>query len=321
MTSHWRKGIVVPASAAAIRRAADILRDGGLVALPTETVYGLAADAARGRAVACIFEVKGRPSFNPLICHVTGREMASRCVEIPSVADRLIDAFWPGPLTLVLPKRPDAPVSDLVGAGLETLAVRAPAHATARQLLFALGRPLAAPSANRSGRISPTTARHVAEDLGEDVDLILDGGACAVGLESTIVGVDAGDGLTLLRPGGVTAEDIAEVAGAPVAPACEGGITAPGQMASHYAPRSGLRLNVRSPGPDDVMIGFGDVPGAFSLSPEGDLVEAAADLFATLREADALAQRRGGDIAVAPIPERGLGVAINDRLRRAAAPR
>lgn len=320
MTSQWRKGIIVPASAAAIRRAADILRDGGLVALPTETVYGLAANAGRGNAVARIFEVKGRPAFNPLICHVTGREMANRCIEIPPVADRLMAAFWPGPLTLVLPKRPDAPVSDLVSAGLDTLAVRAPAHATTRQVLFALDRPVAAPSANRSGRISPTAARHVAEDLGEDVDLILDGGACAVGLESTIVGVEADGGLTLLRPGGVTVADIEDVAGVRVAPAGKGGVTAPGQLASHYAPQSSLRLNARTAEPVEIMIGFGDTPGAFSLSPDGDLVEAATGLFATLREADALAQSEGRTLAVAPIPERGLGVAINDRLRRAATP-
>lgn len=307
----------VAADMAGIARAAGILRAGGLVALPTETVYGLAADAGAPRAVARIFEVKGRPAFNPLICHVPGREAAALLAEIPPLADTLIAAFWPGPLTLVLAKRPGAPVADLVTAGLDTIALRAPSHPAARDLLAAFGGPLAAPSANPSGRISPTTAAHVAADLGDKVDLILEGGACPVGLESSIVGL-VGEDAVLLRPGGLTAEAIEAVIGRPLLRPGDGTVTAPGMLASHYAPRARLRLDATSAGPDELMIGFGAVPGDFSLSETGDVGEAAANLFALLRAADA---RAAAVIAVAPIPESGLGRAINDRLRRAAAPR
>ncbi len=306
---------ILPADAAAIARAASILRAGGLVALPTETVYGLAADAGNAPAVARIFAVKGRPHFNPLICHVPDMDAAAALVEIGPLAARLMEAFWPGPLTLVLPKRDGAPVADLVSAGLDTLAVRAPAHPVARRLLAAFPRPLAAPSANRSGRVSPTTAAHVAADLGAAVDLILDGGACDVGIESTIVAV-ADDTLSLLRPGGIAGEEIARVTGRPLATATPGGVTAPGMLKSHYAPAAPVRLEATEKRPGEVLIGFGPVAGDISLSPTGDLVEAAAKLFAALRRADAASPTA---IAVAPIPDVGLGRAINDRLHRAAA--
>jgi len=308
---------IVPADAAAIARAAAVLRAGGLVALPTETVYGLAADAANATAVARIFAAKGRPHFNPLICHVPDVNAAAELVHIGPLAARLAEAFWPGPLTLVLPKREGAPVADLVGAGLDTLAVRAPAHPVARRLLEAFPRPLAAPSANRSGRVSPTTAAHVAADLGKNVDLILDGGACDVGIESTIVAV-ADDTVSLLRPGGITSEEIARAAGRPLASATPDGVTAPGMLSSHYAPAAPVRLDATGKRAGEFLIGFGPVAGDISLSPTGDLVEAAAGLFAALRRADAAAPAA---IAVAPIPDVGLGRAINDRLRRAAAAR
>lgn len=301
----------------AIERAADILRAGGLVALPTETVYGLAADATQPEAVARIFAVKGRPQFNPVICHVTGRNAAEKLVDISPLADLLIDAFWPGPLTLVLPKLPDAPVADLVTAGLDTLAVRAPAHSVARQLLYAVDRPLAAPSANKSGHVSPTTADHVRQELGDEVDLILDGGPCGIGLESTIVGI-ADNEMQLLRPGSITAEDLEEATGIAPKSRNDSSITAPGQLESHYAPDHPLRLNAKRKQAGEFLIGFGKVAGDISLSKSSNLVEAATNLFAHLRAADRSGAER---IAVAPVPERGLGIAINDRLRRAAAPR
>lgn len=301
----------------ALAAAARLIDDGRLVGLPTETVYGLAADAGNPRAVAALFAAKGRPHFNPLIAHVTGRDMAAQLVDIPAAAGRLMAAFWPGPLTLVLPKRPAAAVADLATAALDTLAVRAPAHAVAQALLARTGRPLVAPSANPSGRLSPTRAQHVVDGLGDKVAMVLDGGPCAVGLESSIVFVGP-DGLQLLRPGGLTAEALAEVAGQPVpaAPA-QAGIRAPGQLSSHYAPAAPVRLDAVTAAPGEVLIGFGPVTGDLTLSAAGDLSEAAANLFQILRQADARADR----IAVAPIPDLGLGIAINDRLRRAAAPR
>ncbi|MBB4212586.1 translation factor SUA5 [Rhodothalassium salexigens DSM 2132] len=300
-----------------IDRAVETLRQGGLVALPTETVYGLAVDASQPRAVAHVFEVKGRPQFNPLICHVAGRDMAGRLVTLSPAADALIAAFWPGPLTLVLPRRADAPVADLVSAGLDTLAVRAPAHSVMRQVLFALDRPVAAPSANPSGRLSPTRADHVADGLGDRVDLIVDGGPCAVGLESTVVEV-RDDAVVVLRHGSITTADLRAVVALPVREREDGDpINAPGQLLSHYAPRAALRLDATEVADDEILIGFGAVAGDLNLSPAGDLEEAATRLFALLREADARADR----IAVAPVPDHGLGRAINDRLRRAAAPR
>ncbi|QPH55758.1 L-threonylcarbamoyladenylate synthase [Pontivivens ytuae] len=297
-----------------ISEAARLLQRGALVAFPTETVYGLGADATNGRAVAGVFAAKGRPAFNPLIAHVADLAMAEGLVSFTPQAHALASAFWPGPLTLVLPRRSDA-VSELASAGLDTLAVRVPAHPVARDLLSAVGRPVAAPSANPSGRISPTTAEHVLDGLDGRIAAVLDGGACEVGLESTIVGWD-GETPVLLRPGGVAVEALEGALGRPLAQHA-GGVNAPGQLSSHYAPEARLRLNVEVPEADELWLRFGDGPSDWSLSPTGDLHEAAARLFALLRAADAASDR----IAVAPIPDTGLGRAINDRLRRAAAPR
>ncbi len=300
-----------------IARAAALLRAGQLVAFPTETVYGLGADARNGAAVASIYATKGRPSFNPLIAHVADVAAARALVVWNDWAEALAAAFWPGPLTLVLPLRADHGVSPLVTAGLATLALRVPAQPCARALLAATGGPVAAPSANPSGRISPTTAAHVATGLGGRIAAILDDGPCAVGVESTIVGL-AGDAPVLLRPGGLAVEEIAAVLGrAVVAREAADPLTAPGQLLSHYAPRASVRLNATRFEAGELSLGFG--PGAFdlNLSETGDLAEAAANLFGHLHRLDARAQ----PIAVAPVSEVGLGLAINDRLRRAAAPR
>ncbi|MBN9589871.1 MAG: threonylcarbamoyl-AMP synthase [Alphaproteobacteria bacterium] len=305
---------VMPANANAIAHAAAYLRAGRLIAFPTETVYGLGADATNGEAVAAIFAAKGRPSFNPLIVHVASLEEAERHVTLPAPARRLASAFWPGALTLVAPRRPDSPLSLLVSAGLETVAIRVPAHPVARALLMAAGRPIAAPSANVSGCISATTAAHVAEGLGEKVDMILDAGAAPMGLESTVIGFD-GENPVLLRPGAIAREEIEAVVGPLAAP--DDAIRSPGQLQSHYAPRASLRLNASAAEAGEVLLGFGNVEAALNLSPRGDLKEAAANLFAMLRTLDA----RSGRIAVSPIPVTGLGEAINDRLERAAAPR
>lgn len=310
--------ILLP-DAAGVARAAAILRRGGLVALPTETVYGLGGDARSDTAVACIFAAKDRPRFNPLIVHVPDLAAAETLAILDARARAVASAFWPGPLTLVLPLRDGAGLSQLVTAGLLTVAVRVPAHPLAQRLLQAFGAPLAAPSANPSGRISPTRAEHVLDGLAHRIDAVLDGGACAVGVESTILGLDGP--AVLLRPGGIPAEVLEQVLGQalPVGGDPEKP-SAPGQMASHYAPYAPLRMNATDAGPDEVLIGFGVVGGELTLSATGDLVEAAAALFQTLRDAD---RRAGGSgrIAVAPVPETGLGRAINDRLRRAAAPR
>ena len=294
------------------------------VALPTETVYGLAADAAHGEAVARIFAAKGRPRFNPLICHVDGLAMARRLAVFDALSERLAGAFWPGPLTLVLPLRPDAPVHPLVTAGLETVALRTP-RGLARAVISGLGRPIAAPSANRSGAISPTTADHVRASLGDAAPLILDGGPAGVGLESTIVRVSDGR-LTCLRPGGLSLDEIARAAGVPVKRHTGGDVTAPGMLASHYAPDMPLRLNATEVKPGEALLAFGpkravgaDKAAAVeNLSVTGDPVEAAANLFAALHRLNASA---ASAIAVEPIPADGLGEAINDRLARAAAPR
>jgi len=300
-----------------IAQAAAILARGGLVALPTETVYGLGADARQGRAVARIFEAKGRPRFNPLIVHVDSAETARRYVAWSAQAEALATAFWPGPLTLVLPLHDDAGLSPLVTAGLDTLAIRVPAHPLARRLLAAFGGPVAAPSANPSGRISPTTAAHVVQGLGDAVDLIVDGGPCGVGLESTIV--DCTGTPELLRAGGVPLHALEACIDAPLAQRTHADVpTSPGQLQSHYAPWGTIRLNVEVPRADEVYLGFGPMQADLNLSPSGDLIEAAARLFACLHELDAKGVER---IAVAPVPMIGLGVAINDRLRRAAAPR
>jgi L-threonylcarbamoyladenylate synthase len=309
MSAIWK------ADARGIARAAGRLRAGGLIAVPTETVYGLAADAADGRAVASVFETKGRPSFNPLIAHVTGPSQASTLARMPDEAWRLADRFWPGPLTLVLERRPDAPLAEIACGGLPTVAMRAPAHEVAQALLEALGRPFVAPSANRSGRISPTLPEHVVEEFSGRVP-VLDGGPCPGGIESTIVALRP-EGPVLLRPGGLAKEAIEEALGRPLLKA-SGGIEAPGMMQSHYAPGSAVRLEAESAQDGEVLLGFGGTKGAaLDLSPKGDLGEAAANLFAFLRRLDGKAPV----IAVAPIPEEGLGLAINDRLRRAAAPR
>ncbi|MFN4170289.1 MAG: L-threonylcarbamoyladenylate synthase [Pseudorhodobacter sp.] len=300
-----------------LARAADLLRAGGLVAFPTETVYGLGGDARDDRAVARIFEAKGRPRFNPLIVHLPDLAAVERVAVLDDRARAVAAAFWPGPLTLVLPLRPDAEISPLVTAGLETVAVRVPAHPVAQGLFRAFGGPLAAPSANPSGRVSPTRAAHVIEGLSGRIAAVVDGGACAVGVESTILGL-AGEPV-LLRPGGVPLEALEAMLG----PVATGGDaakpTAPGQLQSHYAPEAAVRLGVTAAAPGMLLVGFGPVAGQLNLSPGGDLVEAAAALFHLLRDADRLAD--GRIIGFAPIPETGLGRAINDRLRRAAAPR
>ncbi|MFC3078926.1 L-threonylcarbamoyladenylate synthase [Phenylobacterium terrae] len=298
---------------AAIARAAAALRAGDLVILPTETVYGLAADAANPDAVARLYEAKGRPSFNPLIAHVAGLEAAERVAVFDGRARRLAQRFWPGPLTLVLPVRAPAKVSDLARAGLDTVAVRAPAHPIARALLAAFGGPVAAPSANRSGRPSPTTFEAALEETGAAAAAALDGGPCRVGLESTVVSLL--DEPRLLRPGAVTRGEIEAEIGA-LAEAEADARRSPGRLARHYAPNAPVRLNAAAPEPGEAFLGFGSgAPGPFNLSPSGDLREAAANLFAHLRAADATRPRA---IAVAPIPDDGLGEAINDRLRRAA---
>jgi L-threonylcarbamoyladenylate synthase len=311
---------------AAIARAADLLRSGSLVAFPTETVYGLGADATSDDAVAAIYAAKGRPRFNPLIAHVATLRDARRLARFDARATALARRFWPGPLTLVLPRRADCPVSWLASAGLPTLALRIPDHPIALALLRAVDRPVVAPSANRSGRISPTRAADVRRDLGRRVALVLDGGACRVGVESTVIDL-TGARPTLLRPGGIAKSAAEAVLGETLRRVRPGAgdapRTSPGQLASHYAPRARVRLGARSPRPGEAYLGFGGLPpdapaAARDLSPRRDLAEAAANLFAMLRALD-----RGGatTIAVAPIPRRGLGLAINDRLERAAAPR
>ncbi|MBU1212471.1 MAG: threonylcarbamoyl-AMP synthase [Alphaproteobacteria bacterium] len=316
------------ANEGAIAAAARVIEAGGLVALPTETVYGLAADASNGVAVARIFEAKGRPRFNPLIVHVADIAAARSLGRFNEAAEKLAQAFWPGPLTLILRRQPDAPVHDLVTAGLSTLAIRVPAHPVAQALLAACGKPLAAPSANRSGHVSPTTAAHVEADLAGRIDMILDGGSCDVGIESTVIDV-SGDGALVLRPGAIsTAAAAGVLAGLGVVPAIAGHRDAdtpksPGQLASHYAPNARLRLNVTTPEPGEAVLAFGPlVPPhcgpVINLSETADLREAAANLFAALRRLDAEGCR---SIAVFPIPREGLGEAINDRLLRAAAPR
>jgi L-threonylcarbamoyladenylate synthase len=322
---------VLAADRAAIAAAAHCLAAGGLVAFPTETVYGLGADATDSGAVARLYAAKGRPSFNPLIAHVADAAAARVLARFDAAAERLA-AFWPGPLTLVLPKTPACPVADLATAGLDSIALRVPAHAVARDILGAFGGPVVAPSANRSGHVSPTTAAHVAADLAGQIDLIIDGGPTPVGVESTIVAC-LGDRPVVLRPGGLAREAIERVLGEPLAdppnaslqPADQGDPLAPGQLASHYAPKARLRLDAESVRPGEALLAFGPMrfPGAeqastvLNLSSESDIIEAAANLFSHLRALDASG---AAVIAVMPVPHEGLGEAINDRLRRAAAP-
>jgi L-threonylcarbamoyladenylate synthase len=311
--------------------AAALLLAGELVAFPTETVYGLGADATRNTAVAAVFAAKGRPHFNPLICHYPDADAAFGHVEATEMATRLAAAFWPGPLTLVLPRRITCPVALLAGAGLDTLAVRVPAHPVALALLRAVGRPVAAPSANRSGQVSPTTADHVLQGLDGRIAAVVDGGACAVGVESTVLDL-SGPRPFLLRPGGVTAEAIEAVVGpvghgiTPAAAEQSRTLRSPGLLVSHYAPHLPVRLYARAVAADEALLAFGPrLPGAgvtFDLSPAGDTAEAAANLFAGLRWLDAEGARLGlRGIAAMPVPDTGLGAAIQDRLQRAAAPR
>jgi L-threonylcarbamoyladenylate synthase len=324
-----RETRLLTASEAAVAAAAACLQTGGLVAFPTETVYGLGADATNATAIANLYAAKGRPAFNPLIAHVADIEAARAIGRFDATAERLAKAFWPGPLTLVLPKAPECRVADLATAGLDTVAIRVPAHRLAQALLRAVGGPVVAPSANLSGHVSPTTAAHVEADLKGRIDLILDGGAVDVGVESTIVGCF--ETPILLRPGGVPREAIEAVLGAPLArpmaeQADEGRPLAPGMLASHYAPRAAVRLDATSVAAGEVLLAFGPhaLPGAehaaavMNLSASGDLAEAAAHLFGYLRTLDENSARA---IAVMPIPHEGLGEAINDRLRRAAAPK
>lgn len=297
-------------------KAISLWKAGELVAIPTETVYGLAADATNGEAVARIYSTKGRPQFNPLIVHVAYVGMAERYVEWTDEAEKLADAFWPGPLTLVLKRRADCPISELVSAGGDTLAIRCPQHPVAHQLIAAYGEGIAAPSANRSGRVSPTTAQHVREEFGDAV-FVIDGGPCRHGIESTVVDL-SGAAPAILRPGSITRQMLEKVLG-PLGEA-EGGIKSPGQLESHYAPNLAVRLNATTVDADEALLAFGPTPLAgagavLNLSAGGKLHEAAANLFAHLR---ALDDARYKAIAVMPIPEEGLGEAINDRLRRAA---
>ncbi len=314
---------ILPPTPESISAAARYLAQGGLVAFPTETVYGLGADATNAFAVAALYAAKGRPSFNPLIIHVPGEQLAWRFGVPTGAARALAAAFWPGPLTLVLKKQPDAGLADLATAGLDTVAIRVPAHRIALQLIGQAGRPIAAPSANKSGRVSPTAAAHVAADFGDELSIILDGGRTGVGLESTIVDV-TGPRAVLLRPGGVPRAEIERVLGAPLIDAVSDphAPTAPGQLASHYAPNAAVRLDAHKVHPGEALLAFGaplahDGPMA-NLSSRGDLLEAAANLFSMLRALDASGAKA---IAVMPIPHTGLGEAINDRLHRAAAPR
>lgn len=308
---------LLPADKVGVARAANLLRKGHLVAFPTETVYGLGADARNDRAVARVFEAKGRPQFNPLIVHVANLDAARQIAAFGHLADRLADAFWPGPLTLVVPLKPDAAISELVSADLPTIAVRVPQHRLAQELLAEFGGPIAAPSANPSGKVSPTNAEHVMAGLIGRIAAVIDGGNCGVGVESTIVGCD--ETATLLRPGGLPVEAIERCLRQPLAMVGERTVpNAPGQLASHYAPDALLRLNAVNREAGETLLGFGPVDSELNLSPSGDLVEAAANLFRHLRSFD---NAQATNIAVSPIPNHGLGRAINDRLQKAAAPR
>jgi L-threonylcarbamoyladenylate synthase len=297
-----------------ISEAVAALRAGRLVILPTETVYGLAADAGNDRAVAGIYQAKGRPSFNPLIAHVADSEAAQRVAVFDERAIKLATVFWPGPLTIVAPARERGGVCELARAGLDTVAVRVPGHRMARELLTAFGGPIVAPSANRSGRPSPTSFQHAMAETGDAAGAALDGGDCTIGLESTVVSALPGEPLRLLRPGAVTREQIEAVAG-PLAEADADAKRSPGRLARHYAPDALVRLNATDTRPGEVLIGFGAIDGELNLSPSGDLAEAAANLFRLLRAADRLGPIT---IAIAPVPLTGLGEAINDRLIRAA---
>lgn len=314
--NHASHTLVLADDAAGIAEGARLLREGGLVAVPTETVYGLAARADRDASVAAIYRAKGRPSFNPLIVHVADVGAGQALATFDERALALAARFWPGPLTMVLPLREGAPVAAAVTAGLPTVALRCPAHAVMRAVIAETGLPLAAPSANASGGVSPTQAGHVLATLAGRIDALIDSGPCMAGLESTIVAL-RGDGTwQLLRPGPISADALAEVLGCASQPVISHAIEAPGQLASHYAPGKPVRLDAMTAEPDEFHIGFGPVAGLVSLSSEGDPIEAASKLYALLHEA---ARSEFARIAVAPVPDAGVGAAINDRLRRAAA--
>lgn len=311
--------LIQPANDRSVAAAGARLRAGQLVAFATETVYGLGGDATNDRAVATIFAAKGRPSFNPLIAHVADFDQVEALVQVDDRARALMARFWPGPLTLVLPRAAHSPISLLASAGLDTIAIRMPDHDVARAIIRAAGRPIAAPSANRSGAVSPTTAAHVAESLGERAGLIIDGGPCRVGVESTVLDLSTPTP-TVLRPGGITADQITAVLGQQPrsAHADASAPKSPGMLESHYAPALAVRLNAVHARAGEALLGFGVMDCTLNLSPTGDLEEAAAHLFAMMR---ALDRPEFTALAIAPIPEHGLGAAINDRLRRAAAPR
>ena len=311
---------IMPAGEAAYERAASLLQAGELVALPTETVYGLAALASDDTAVCRIYEAKGRPSHNPLIAHVFDPKCADMFADIPPLAQTLIDAFWPGPLTLVLPKKKTANISQIAGANLDTIAIRCPVAPWSKAFSnLGFHGPIVMPSANLSGHVSPTTAQHVFDDLGGKIKLIIDGGPCKDGLESTVLAID-GDRVTLLRPGVVGAEALAPYISELYAPSCQAQPIAPGMLESHYAPRAALRLNAENKTSEEAYLGFGvsDVICDMNLSERGDLGEASQNLYACLR---ALDKSNVMSIAIAPVPKEGLGVALNDRLKRAAAPK
>lgn len=318
---------LLPLDDASLTRACSLLREGKLVAFPTETVYGLGGDATNGRAVASIYEAKGRPTFNPLIIHVAEVSALDPLIEWNPLARTLAEAFWPGPMTLVLPRASASPVSLLASAGLDTLAVRVPSHPGAQKLLRSVGLPIAAPSANASGRLSPTTAQHVAESLGDAVDLILDGGKSEVGVESTVIYL-ASSNPAILRPGGITQEQIEATIKQSIpyvdSSSSSDAPRSPGMLTSHYAPSLPVRLNARDAASNEAFLAFGSgvsLPcgaSCLNLSPSGNMNEAASNLFSMLRELD---RPEFSGIAVAPIPNKGLGVALNDRLRRAAAER
>ena len=308
--------LLLPANEAGIARAAKVIRSGATVAVPTETVYGLAARADSADAVAAIYRAKGRPDFNPLIVHVPDAAAAGRLAVLDQRAEKLAAAFWPGALTMVLPRREEVMLAPAVSAGLPTVAIRCPAHPVMQALLRASGLPLAAPSANRSGGVSPTSAAHVIASLGAKAGTVLDGGETEQGIESTIVGLRDDGSWALLRPGPITEAQIVEVLSQPAAGIASKTIEAPGQLASHYAPGKPVRLGATEAHEGEFFIGFGPITGAVNLSSDGDLAEAAAQLYACLHQAAEAPEQL---IAVAPIPDEGIGIAINDRLKRAAA--
>ena len=308
--------LLLPANEAGIARAAEVIRSGATVAVPTETVYGLAARADSADAVAAIYRAKGRPDFNPLIVHVPDAAAAGRLAVLDQRAEKLAAAFWPGALTMVLPRREEVMLAPAVSAGLPTVAIRCPAHPVMQALLRASGLPLAAPSANRSGGVSPTSAAHVIASLGAKAGTVLDGGETEQGIESTIVGLRDDGSWALLRPGPITEAQIVEVLSQPAAGIASKTIEAPGQLASHYAPGKQVRLGATEAHEGEFFIGFGPITGAVNLSSDGDLAEAAAQLYACLHQAAEAPEQL---IAVAPIPDEGIGIAINDRLKRAAA--